>query len=289
MEKTLVSADRTIPLPQNILVCAPDFFDVIDIKNDWMATQKKVNISLAQTQFKTFVECLSREGMKVHFLPPQKNLEDMVFCANPGFAGFNSKGIPLWLESRMVYHSRQKEVAFHREFFKSKGFEICVPPKEIERFEGGGDLIWHPNYKLLWGGVGPRTQKEVYAWVRDQLEAPVVELNLKGSFYHLDTALCMLDNDTALIVPDAFERESLKKIHDLMPCVIETSSELAKIHMSTNAYKLPNGKILMPGDDVELHKTLRGLNYSLLSLDLSEFHKSGGSVFCLKQEIPLLP
>jgi len=46
----------SMPLPRGVLVCSPDSFDVVDVKNPFMVGQQgKVNTRLAKPKFPLFL------------------------------------------------------------------------------------------------------------------------------------------------------------------------------------------------------------------------------------------
>jgi N-dimethylarginine dimethylaminohydrolase len=86
----------------------------------------------------------------------------MVFCANPVFTGLDGEGRRVCVLSHRRVASRRTEVAAHAEWFQGNGYRVFSIPG-LELFEGGGDAIWHPGRRLIWGGYGFRTDKEIYA------------------------------------------------------------------------------------------------------------------------------
>ena len=150
-------------------------------------------------------------------------------------------------------------------------------------FEGMGDLLWHPDYKKLWGGYGFRTDARVYQEIEKQIGLPILHLQLIDSrFYHLDTCLAPITPKTALYFPEAFTKEGRALLQRHFADLIPVSEEEAAKGFACNGHA-PDGKhfLLQKGNSVvcgDLQK--RGI--VPVELETSEFLKSGGSVFCLK-------
>ena len=70
--------------------------------------------------------------------------------------------------------------------------------------EGEGDIVF--TGRALLAGYGFRTDQAAAAELAEVFGLPVVSLRLiDPRFYHLDTALCVLDPDTAMYYPAAFD------------------------------------------------------------------------------------
>ncbi|HEY9786422.1 MAG TPA: arginine deiminase-related protein, partial [Candidatus Obscuribacterales bacterium] len=138
--------------------------------------------------------------------------------------------------------------------------------------------------RLLWGGYGHRTEAEAYKMVSALTNAPVVKLRLiNPTFYHLDTCFCPIDEDTVVVYLDPFDSEGQALIRHFFKDVIEVSVREA-YNFACNAAVLGKDVFLQKGSpDLEKELLKRGLNP--ISVDTSEFMKSGGSVFCLKMFI----
>ena len=87
----LLASCRTIPAPGRLLMCPPEHFDVVDVKNPHMAGQiGRVDRQLAQRQWDELKRAFEKCGVAVETLPPTPGCEDMVFCANQTFVGLDA-------------------------------------------------------------------------------------------------------------------------------------------------------------------------------------------------------
>ncbi len=277
--------------PLNVLTCTPDYFEVKDIKNVHMkGNVGKVEVSKANSQWnfiKNIYLQLETEGklQSYHELPGLKLAEDMVFAANPAAAWVSNEGVKQLVLSNMVHPSRQLEVPAFKEFFLNLGYQIIALPSDLH-FEGNGDLIAHPNKRLLYGGYGKRTHKAAHEHIAKSLQTPVVLLQLiDDRFYHLDTCFHPIDTDTVLVCPEAFSLESFNSIKKLFKNVIRISAQENASFFALNCNTIVNGSdkiCIIHYGSTTVYNHLIEHGFQIHEVDTSEFMKSGGSVFCMK-------
>jgi len=272
-----------MPAPSRVLMCPPDHFDVLDVKNPYMAGHVGgVDRKLAREQWERVREAFQAAGKPVSLIPPVSGLEDMVFCANQTFVGTTPKGERVCLLGAMRHPSRRREVAAFDAWFREEGYRVVSLKDKDVSFEGAGDAVWHPGKRLIWGGHGFRSQPKAYEDVARVFEAPVILLKLVHErFYHLDTCFCPLTSEAVLIYPSAFDSESLELILKMFPIVLTASETDAAARMACNAAVVDAKRaILHPGSSAARHMAALGLE--VVEVDTSEFLKSGGSVYCMK-------
>ncbi len=209
----------------------------------------------------------------------------MVFCANQSLPYIDTEGNKHAIMSIMHADERTDEVPYIEQWYRQNGYEIHhLDPKSITDFEGCGDAIWHTGRRLLWGGYGHRSSVEAYETVSEMLGLPVIALELVDeAFYHLDTCLCVLNETTVLIYPGAFTEEGLRLINSVFGQVITANEYEAKAQFACNA-TCPDGKhVVIQEGCTDVNKKLRDAGFSVHEVDTSEYLKSGGSVFCMKQ------
>jgi len=274
---------RQMPLPHAVLVCPPDSFDVVDVKNPFMVGQQgNVDVRLAKRQWLEVTHAFERAGIEVRELAAIPGCEDMVFCANPVFAGPDGLGRPVCVLSHMRYPSRQPEVSAHAAWYRAAGYRI-VELNGSSLFEGSGDALWHPGRRLIWGGYGHRTSKEIYENIADIFDAPVLPLELKTElFYHLDTCFCPIDETTVLVHPPALTSAGMELVRHVFQRVIEVGRHEAADLMACNAASFLGKYVVIQQGATETNRKLRRFGYEVIEVDTSEFMKSGGSVFCMK-------
>lgn len=279
-----VDALDPMPSPAGAVLCPPDRFDVIDVKNPFMAGNAgHVDKDAAKREWGALRDAFSGAGARVELLAPLDSCEDMVFCANTALLGIDAQGRKTCLPGRMAFESRRPEVAVMVAWARANGYRVVDDFAEPGLgFEGSGDAIWHPGRRLLWGGYGWRTDPLVYPGVAEAFGVPVIALALTDStFYHLDTCFVPLDERTVLVHAAALSTEGIDLVRRVFERVIEVDSDEAR-RFACNAALLAPGVVAIDRRAAATGNRLRELGYEVVSLDTGEFLKSGGSVYCMK-------
>jgi N-dimethylarginine dimethylaminohydrolase len=269
-------------MPKTVLMCPPTFFDVRENKNPHMG--QPIDRKKAQQQWDNLRRSLEDSGLKVELIDPVKDLEDMVFAANQVFIGQARNGEKFIVPSHMRFPSRHQEVSFYVNWFRGRGYRVINLPFGEDYLEGHGDLLWHPDHSRIWAAYGFRSTRggvDKFSAVMTPMGFPVTPLKLVDPYcYHLDTCLCPLNQDAALIYPGAFSPPSLASILAGFPRVYELTREEAVQFMGNGI--VVNGRFLTPRLNQHLSQILSKENLKPIVVDTSEFEKSGGSVFCMK-------
>jgi N-dimethylarginine dimethylaminohydrolase len=269
-------------MAKSVLMCRPTFFDVREVKNPYMGPP--IDHLRAQQQWDALRRSLEESGLKVETLDPVKDLEDMVFAANQVFVGYQDTIGKFIVPSRMRYASRQREVPFYVDWFRKRGYKVIELDLAGEYLEGQGDLLWHPDHSKIWGAYGFRSTRagvERFAAAMQGLGFPVIPLQLVDKHcYHLDTCLCPLNHDAALIYPGAYSPESLDAVRKGWKRIHELSREEALQFMGNGI--VANGRYITPRLTPHLSQILAQEDLTPVLVETSEFEKSGGSVFCMK-------
>lgn len=283
------SADYpAVAAPKHVLLGNPSALRVEEVQNPLMAaadgTPHRIDANRAMQQWTAMRDALQQVGLICLSLEPDPTLPDSCFTANPSFVmPVSVDRREVWL-AHMRFPSRRKEVELHRSFFHAAGFLLRQMPEHVQNFEGHGDGLWHPGRFLLHAGYGSRT--DVAAWEVIQDFYPALDILLyplqPGNQYHTDTALAVLDENTALVVPSAFDADGLALLHAAFKDILPLSDAQGAALLG-NAF-CPDGKhVFLPAGDAELSAQIEARGFQVITLDLSEFHQAGGSVFCLKQ------
>ena len=282
------SAAANICLMPKVLVCPPNYFDVVDQKNPYMSKACAVDRAKARSQWDAFCSVLRQSGCDVETIDPVEGLEDMVFAANQVFAGEKAGYGKFVVPSHMVYESRQREVPFYADWYRSRGYRVIEIDFGPDYLEGHGDLLWHPDRSRIYAGYGFRSTRggvEKFAAAMSEMSIPVVPLPLIDSYcYHLDTCLCPLNNDAALIFAGAFSAEALAAMHDNFERIHLLNADEAHHFMGNGI--VVNDRYITPHLTPPVEEFLRQEGLTPILVETSEFEKAGGSCFCLKTFLP---
>ncbi len=281
------------PMPQKVLMANPKYFDVEYVINPHMQGHiGSVDSAKALQQWNTLKLAYEEIGIESHVIEGVPGFPDMVFCANQSLPCYHisegkhiTEGKHGVVLSNMHAAQRKGEVAFFAGFFNKQGYAIYnVDSDNGSDFEGMGDAVWHPNFTLLWGGYGYRTHCDIYEEIAQLLNVRILTLELSDpDFYHLDTCFCVLDAETVLIYPGAFSGEGLALIRHFFTHVIESPENEARSLFSCNAHCPDQHHIIIQQGCTDTVAKLKDAGFHPIEVDTSEFLKSGGSVFCMKQ------
>ena len=278
----------TRPAEVGILMVQPENYDVVYVINPHMEGMVgTVDREKAKQQWKTLVGVYRSIGYPVVTIPSVAEFPDMVFCANQSFPFWDEDGIPTVIISRMASHYRQGEEIFFDNWYQEQGYRIIRQVEPPVKFEGMGDVIWHPSRRLIYAGYGYRTHKSALQRLANCVQHPVIGLELiDPSFYHLDTALSPLDEHTALYVKEAFTEDGVALLKKCFPQLIRVPVEEAAQGFVTNGHCPDQKHFIVHKGNHFTKKELEKRNFTVIEVDTSEFMKSGGSVFCLKMMLP---
>jgi N-dimethylarginine dimethylaminohydrolase len=275
-----------MPFPRQVLMVQPTYFSVDYIINPHMQTQVgKVDQLKAKDQWDRIKELFSQIGIKPLAMEGEENLPDMVFSANQSLPFIDEKDGKHVVMSIMHTSQRKQEVSFIEQWYRQNGYKIHHLKKGINGdFEGCGDAIWHTGKRLLWGGYGFRSSMNALKQISEMFDVPVISLKLVDDrFYHLDTCFCVLDRNTALIYPAAFTDEGLSLIDAVFDRVIQATKLEAVELFACNAVCPDEKNVIIQQGCTDVNKKLRDAGFAVHEVNTSEYSKSGGSVFCMKQ------
>lgn len=262
-------------LPKHFLMCRPDHFDVTYAINPWMDPSKPVDTALAVAQWEDLRTIYTDLGHRVDVIEQAEDLPDMVYAANGGVV-FGGRA----LAARFTHVERQPEGALYLDWFAGAG--LTATAQATQQNEGEGDFLVIGN--LILAGTGFRTSVAAHHEVQAYFGVPVVSLELVDSrFYHLDTALSVLDDRNIAYYPPAFSEASQAVLGQLFPAAILATDEDADV-LGLNA--VSDGlNVILSDKAVALHQQYRDHGYNPIGVDLSELLKGGGSVKCCTLEV----
>lgn len=270
--KRNLSALVEAPPLKTIVMCRPTHFGIEYEINPWMSTSIQVDRKKANAQWNELVARIKEYGGKVLNVKPQEDLPDMVFTAN---AGLYLKDENILVLSKFVHEERQKEQWWFHEFFLSHKIHVVIT---AHYFEGAGDALFLGD--TLIGGHGWRSDPAVYSEIRPLLlKDPVVVKLVSPHFYHLDTCFCPLNDMDYLIYPGAFDNESLESIRSLGGRELAVPENEAK-RFACNAVQIGN-TVILPSGCPQTQDLLSQAGYNAVSVEMTEFLKSGGACKCL--------
>jgi N-dimethylarginine dimethylaminohydrolase len=263
--------------PRHYVLCPPTYFEISYAINVWMDPRRTVDTGRAMAQWQHLADTLLDLGHKVDLVDPVPGLPDMVFAANAGTV-INAQA----LLARFRNEERTAETSHYLEWFRSHGFPNAIAATMIN--EGEGDLLVAGEHILA--GYGFRTERPAHDEVQHYFGRRVVGLELVDPrFYHLDTALAVLDDETGEIMyyAPAFSPRSQDTLAEFCPDAIVATEDDATT-LGLNAVS-DGHNVLLPTAATGLAARLQEHGFRPVPLDLSEFLKSGGGIKCCTLEL----
>jgi len=262
------------PVTRTILMCKPDFFTVVYRINPWMDPALPTDTSLAVAQWQTLYDTYVGLGFDVHLIDPIDGLPDMVYAANGGFV---IDGIAYG--AKFTYPQRQPEGPAYMDWFGANGFDVREP---VEINEGEGDFLLVGD--VILAGTGFRSASNSHEEVSAIYGRTVITLKLVNpSFYHLDTAVAVLDDTNIAYLPSAFDEPSLAILRERFPDAIIVTEEDAAI-LGLNSYS-DGYNVVIAARAKDFERQLRERGYNPIGVDLSELLLGGGGVKCCTLEL----
>ncbi|MCV7058696.1 dimethylargininase [Mycolicibacterium gilvum] len=260
--------------PRRYLMTAPQFFAVDYVINPWMDASVVVDTDRAITQWETLRQTYLDLGHSVDLIDPVPGLPDMVYAANGGTV-LNGRAVV----ARFAHPERAREAVAYADWMTRNGYD-AFETRHVN--EGQGDLLTVGGVVLA--GFGFRTDRRAHDEVAGHIGLPVVSLELVDPrFYHLDTALAVLDDATVAYYPPAFSQDSRATLEGMFPDAIEVASADAYV-LGLNA--VSDGlNVVLPDAATGFAEQLRAAGYRPVGVDLSELLKGGGSVKCCTLEV----
>lgn len=259
-------------------MCPPTHFDVRYEINVWMDASNPVDRDLAVGQWEQLVAAYRAAGHTVELLPASPDLPDQVFAAN-GATMIDGRV----LIAQFANSERTAEAGIHAAWHAAAhGEAALVQPRHVNEAEGDFAVLGD----LILAGHGFRTSRAAHRELAAMTDRQVVSLELVDPrFYHLDVALTVLDDATGQIAyyPPAFSAKSRAKVERLFPdAIIATTADAYAFGLNavSDGYH-----VFLPAGADQLADALTAAGYLVVSIDLSELRKGGGSVKCCTQEL----
>ncbi len=279
MTDVSVVAPQRSASKRTILMCRPEYFTVSYRINPWMHPEDPTDTSLAVRQWEVLYQTYVELGFDVQLVDPIAGLPDMVYAANGGFVLDN-----IAYGASFTYPERQPEGPAYMDWFRANGYDVRVPESVNE---GEGDFLLVGD--VLLAGQGFRSASNSHQELGRIFGREVVSLNLVNpSFYHLDTAVAVLDPEggseaNIAYLPSAFDEPSLAVLRERFPSAIIVTEEDAAV-LGLNSYS-DGYNVVIASRARDFERQLRERGYNPIGVDLSELLLGGGGVKCCTLEL----
>jgi N-dimethylarginine dimethylaminohydrolase len=267
------------------LMVRPDHFRVQYRINPFMDLESQPLPDRASRQWRDLLATLADVGAEVEVVDARSDAPDMVYAMNLGLAFDSTSGGRVAL-SHMRFAQRRMETVSAGAWFAGAGFApTLVGADGVGAHFEAGDAF--PFGGSLLVGHGPRTEKLALKHLASEFDVRVHGLALtSGAMYHLDLAFCPLDDRRALVCPGAFDEPSRRALLDLVPEPIVVTEEEALATFCTNSVVVGR-TVVMPACPGRVRSELECAGFRVVEVDVSEFHKGGGSIRCLTNPLDI--
>ncbi|NYF16813.1 N-dimethylarginine dimethylaminohydrolase [Microbacterium sp. AK009] len=285
VEATTAAASPTARIAQHrrYLMCRPEFFTVSYTINPWMEPANPTDTAKAVRQWQALYDAYLELGHDVELIDPIDGLPDMVYTANGGFL---IDGIAYGAKFR--FDERVPEGPAFMDWFRDNGYDVVVP-REVN--EGEGDFLLVGDTILA--GTGFRSTGDSHREVGEVFGKEVVSLNLiDPRFYHLDTAIAVLDpvqgpggveRANIAYLEHAFDERGQAILAERYPDAIRVSDEdgaVFGLNSSSDGYN-----VIISPRATGFEAQLRERGYNPILIDLSELLLGGGGIKCCTLEL----
>ncbi|QDH11196.1 amidinotransferase [Nocardioides dongxiaopingii] len=277
----------------------PTHFRVDYVINPFMDPDVQPDPALAWRQWYDMVGTLRGLGAVVDVLPQRPDAPDMVYAMNLGL-GVVRPGpdgpAPHVVMSHMRYPQRRMETRSAQPWFAEHGATTSYVGRDgVGAHLEAGDAFAFGDALVV--GYGPRTEELALKHLATELGVRVRGLRITHpGMYHLDLAFCPLDDRRALVCPSALDDASAAALLDLVPEPLVLTEEEALTTFCANSVVVGR-TVVMPSCPDRVRAQLEAWGFEVVVVDVSEFHKGGGSIRCLTnpvditlgRDLPLVP
>jgi N-dimethylarginine dimethylaminohydrolase len=259
---------------RHYVMTPPEFFAVEYAINPWMEVNAPVDRHAALKQWAFLYETYLSLGHTVDLVRPEPGMPDMVYAANGGLIAGDTAVL-----ARFKYAERAAESIAYQAWMNERGYH-AVPTRHVNEGQGDSLLVG----EMILAGHGFRTDVRAHAEIAEMLRMPVISLELVDPrFYHLDTALAVLDDTTIAYYPPAFSAAAQGQLRALYPDAMIVGSADAYV-LGLNA--VSDGlHVVHPSAATGFAAQLRDAGFQPLAVDMSELLKGGGSIKCCTLEV----
>jgi N-dimethylarginine dimethylaminohydrolase len=280
---TTSTAPARIQQRRRYLMCRPEHFTVSYRINPWMEPANPTDTARAVRQWQELYDTYLSLGHEVELIDPVEGLPDMVYTANGGFV---IDGVAYGPKFRFA--ERADEAPAFIDWFAANGFDVAEP---VEVNEGEGDFLLVGDTILA--GTGFRSTDDSHRELVDVFGREVVSLTLVDPrFYHLDTALAVLDpvegpsgveRANIAYLPHAFDDRSRGILEERYPDAILVSDADGAVFGLNSASDGLN--VIISPRATGFEAQLRERGYNPIMVDLSELLLGGGGIKCCTLEL----
>jgi N-dimethylarginine dimethylaminohydrolase len=270
---------------RHYLMVEPDHFRVDYAINPYMDLADQPDQRRAMAQWVGLLATIERLGGTVEVLPQRADAPDMVYAMNLGLGVLRPDGTGVVtghvVMSHMRYAQRRMETTSAGPWFEGSGRSTSYVGRDGvgAHLEAGDVFAWGD---ALVAGFGPRTEELALKHLATDLGVRVRGVRITHpAMYHLDLAFCPLDERRALVAPGAFDEASAAALLELVPEPLVLTDDEALTTFCANSIVIGRAVVMPAGAPPRVKAQLADWDFEVVEVDVSQFHKGGGSIRCL--------
>ena len=261
----------------------PDHFRVDYVINPFMDPADQPDPVRALAQWQGLVDVIEGLGGRVEALTQRSDSPDMVYAMNLGLGLVREDGTRHAVLSHMRYAERRRETRSAQTFFAGLGYATSYVGRDgVGAHFEAGDAFALGDALVV--GYGPRTEELGLKHLATDLGVRVRGFRITHpGMYHLDLAFSPLDERRAMVCPAAFDDASAAALLALVPEPLVITEEEA-LTFCANSIVI-GSTVVMPACPDRVRAQLEQWGFEVVLVDVSEFHKGGGSIRCLTNPV----
>ena len=267
----------------------PDHFRVDYAINPYMDLADQPDQPRAMGQWVDLLSTIERLGGTVEVIPQRADAPDMVYAMNLGLGVHRPDGTGVVtghvVMSHMRYAERRMEATSAGAWFERSGRSTSYVGRDGvgAHLEAGDVFAWGDAFVA---GFGPRTEELALKHLATDLGVRVRGVRITHpAMYHLDLAFCPLDDRRAMVAPGAFDAASAEALLDLVPEPLVLTVDEALTTFCANSIVVGDTVVMPAGSPARVQEQLADWGFGVVEVDVSEFHKGGGSIRCLTNPV----
>lgn len=265
---------RALDWGRRYLMCRPEHFRVDYAINPWMDVDSPVDPERALAQWDSLLATMRSAGAQVETIAQLPETPDMVYAMNYGLVDRDHVVL-----TNFRFDERRPEADAAEWWFGEAGLRTTrIADAGAGAFEAG-DAFLVGNSLLV--AAGPRTDVGTHAVLSRALGVRVVTVPVvHPALYHLDLSFCPLDETRAIVAPDAWSEEGRRAVQALVPDPLVIDEEEA-FTFCANSVVVGDVVVMPAGVPVRVAQRLESWGFRVVTVDVSELQKGGGSVRCM--------
>ncbi len=265
---------------QKYLMVEPDHFRIDYAINPFMHLDDQPDADAARAESRAIRRAVEDAGGTVERLAQRADSPDMVYAMNLGLALESGDEGGRVVLSHMRYAQRRQETGTAAEWFAAHDFVSSYVGRDGvgAHLEAGDAFAWRGELVV---GFGPRTEELALKHLATDLDVAVRGVRITHpAMYHLDLAFCPLDDERAMVCPDALDPASAEALLALVPEPLVLSEQEALSTFCANSVVVGR-TVIMPACPDRVRAQLEDWGFDVVIVATPEFVKAGGSIRCL--------